>query len=124
MAQLPIQLVVLLCTAIRSSAITAVCINSRSRGVEGLEDDLDELLPVALRVERSLGVEMRGLVGGDSQLVVEGVVPDLLHVVPVGDDTVLDGVFEAEDPPLALGFVSDVAVFGAHTSHDDLWSKN
>jgi len=24
-------------------------------------------------------------------------VPDLLHVVPVGDDTVLNGVFQGED---------------------------
>merc|ERR1719447_2361231 len=32
----------------------------RGGGVEGLEDDLDELLPVALGVEGSLGVEMRG----------------------------------------------------------------
>merc|ERR550534_2235204 len=45
-------------------------------GVEGLEDDLDELFPVGFGVEGSLGVEMRGLVGGDSQLVVEGVMPD------------------------------------------------
>ena len=40
---------------------------------------------------------MRGLVGGDSQFVVEGVVPDLLHVVPVGDDAVLDGVFQGKN---------------------------
>jgi hypothetical protein len=32
------------------------------------------------------------LLGSDSKLVVEGVVPDLLHVVPVGDNTVLNGV--------------------------------
>ena len=69
----------------------------RSGGVESLEDDLDELLPVALGVEGSLRVEMRGLVGRDSQLVVEGVMPDLLHVVPVGHDTVLDGVFQGKD---------------------------
>ena len=69
----------------------------RGWGVEGLKDDLNELLPVALGVEGSLGVEMRGLVGRDSQLVVEGVVPDLLHVVPRGDDAVLDGVLQGED---------------------------
>ena len=40
---------------------------------------------------------MRGLVGRDSQLVVEGVMPDLLHVVPVGDDSVLNGVLQGED---------------------------
>ena len=42
-------------------------------------------------------MEMRGLVGGDSQLVVEGVMPHLLHVVPAGHDAVLDGVLQRED---------------------------
>ena len=37
------------------------------------------------------------LLGGDAQLIVEGMMPDLLHVVPVGDNTVLDGVFQGED---------------------------
>ena len=37
------------------------------------------------------------LLGGDTQLIVEGVVPDLLHVVPVGDDTVLNGVLQSQD---------------------------
>ena len=75
-----------------------ICLNySRGGGVEGLEDDLDELLPVGFGVEGSLGVEMRGLVRGDSQLVVEGVMPDLLHVIPGSDDTVLDGVFQGEN---------------------------
>ena len=75
-----------------------ICVNySRGGGVEGLEDDLDELLPVALGVEGSLGVEMRGLVGRDSQLVVEGVMPHFLHVIPVGDDTVFNGVFQREN---------------------------
>merc|ERR1712179_320685 len=82
-------------------------------GVEGLEDDLDELLPVGLRVEGSLGVEMRRLIGRDSQLVVEGVMPDLLHVVPGSDDTVLDGVFQGENTSLGLGLVTDGDVTGA-----------
>merc|ERR1719312_839156 len=46
--------------------------------------------------------------GGNSELIVEGVMPDLLHVVPVGHDAVLDGVLEGEDTSLALGLVSDI----------------
>merc|ERR1712137_546701 len=87
-------------------------------GVEGLKDDLDELLSVGLGVEGSLGVKMRGLVRRDSQLVVEGVVPHLLHVVPVGDDTVLNGVLQGEDTSLGLSLVTDVGVLVAHTDHD------
>ena len=79
-------------------------------------------VPVGLGVEGGLGQQDGVLLGGNTQLVVEGVVPDLLHIVPVGDDTVLDGVLEGEDTSLGLGLVSDVGVLGAHTDHDTLMS--
>merc|ERR1719443_1210710 len=78
--------------------------------VEGLEHDLGHLLTVGLGVEGSLSQEDGLLLGGNTELVVEGVVPDLLHVVPVGDDSVLDGVLEGEDSSLGLGLVSDIGV--------------
>ncbi len=43
--------------------------------------------------------------------------PDLFHVVPVGDNAVLDGVLEGEDTTLGLGLVADVRVL---LSHSDL----
>merc|ERR1712227_313554 len=48
--------------------------------------------------------------------------PDFLHVVPVGNNTVFDGVFKGEDTSLGLGFVSYIGVFLAHTDHDTLMS--
>jgi len=54
------------------------------------------------------------------QLVVERVVPDLLHVVPVRHDAVLDRVLEREDAALGLRLVADVRVFLAHADHDAL----
>merc|ERR1719390_560707 len=88
--------------------------------VEGLEHDLGHLLTVGLGVEGSLGQEDGLLLGGDTELVVEGVVPDLLHVVPVGDDSVLNGVLQGEDTPLGLGLVTDIGVLLSHTDHDSL----
>ena len=85
--------------------------------VEGLEHDLCHLLPVCFGVKGSLRQEYGVLLGGHTQLVVEGVMPDLLHIVPVGDDTVLDGVLEGEDTSLGLGLIADVGVFLTHTHH-------
>ena len=45
---------------------------------------------------------------------------NLLHIVPVGDDSVLDGVLQSKDTPLALGLISDVGVLLSHTNHDTL----
>ena len=52
------------------------------------------------------------------QLVVERVVPDLLHVVPVRHDAVLDRVLEGEHTTLGLGLVADVGVLLVHANHD------
>jgi len=88
--------------------------------VEGLEHDLSHLFSVSLGVEWGLGEEGGALFRCNSELVVVGVVPDLLHIIPIGDDTVLDGVLEGQDTSLGLGFVTDVRVFLAHTDHDTL----
>merc|ERR1711892_1274569 len=62
--------------------------------VEGLEHDLSHFLTVSLWVEGSLSQEDGLFLRGNTELIVEGVVPDLLHIIPVGDDSVLNGVLE------------------------------
>merc|ERR1711988_1291105 len=46
--------------------------------------------------------------------------PDLLHIVPVGDDTVLNWVLQGEDTTLGLSLITDVGVLLTHTDHDTL----
>merc|ERR1711923_538366 len=75
--------------------------------VKGLEHDLGHLLTVSLGVEGSLSEEDGLFLRGNTKLVVEGVVPDLLHVIPVGDASVLVGVLEGAGPSLGLSFLSD-----------------
>ena len=82
---------------------------------------LGHFLTVSLRVEGSLGQEDGVFLGGDAELIVKGVVPDLLHVIPVGDDTVFDGVLHGQDTTLGLGFIADVRIFLAHADHDALY---
>lgn len=71
-----------------------------SGSIEGLENNLCHLLTVGLGVDGSLGEEDGVLLRRDTQLVVEGVVPNLLHVIPVGNDTVLNGVSQSQDTTL------------------------
>ena len=52
------------------------------------------------------------------QLIVEGVVPDLLHVVPVGHDSVLNGVLQGKNSTLVLSFISHVSILLIHANHD------
>merc|ERR1712018_642295 len=49
--------------------------------VEGLEHDLGHLLAVSLGVAGSLSQENGLLLGGNTELIVEGVMPDLLHII-------------------------------------------
>merc|ERR1711872_384871 len=76
--------------------------------VEGLKHDLGHLLTVCLGVEGSLSEEDGLLLRGNTELIVEGVVPDLLHIIPVGDDSMLNRVLEGKDTSLGLGLISNI----------------
>merc|ERR1719340_345875 len=88
--------------------------------VEGLEHDLGHLLTVSLGVEGSLSEEDGLFLRGNTELIVEGVVPDLLHVIPVGDDSVFNRVLESKDTSLGLGLVTNIGILLSHTDHDSL----
>jgi len=76
---------------------------------EGLEHNLEHFLSVVLGVSGSLsehdGVELGGVL---SQLVVEDVVPHLLHVLPGLDDTRGDGVLKVQDTLLLHGLITNI----------------
>merc|ERR1712156_1050068 len=91
--------------------------------VEGLKHDLGHLLTVSLGVEGSLSEEDGLFLRGDTELVVEGVVPDLLHVIPVGDDSVLNWVLEGKDTSLGLGLISNIGILLSHTNHHTLVAR-
>merc|ERR1712054_13983 len=90
------------------------------RHVEGLKHDLGHLLTVCLGVEGSLSQEDGLFLWGNTELVVEGVMPDLLHIIPVGDDTVLNRVLQGKDTSLGLGLITYIGVLLTHTDHDTL----
>merc|ERR1711970_1143063 len=78
--------------------------------VEGFKHDLGHLFTVSLGVEGSLSEEDGLLLRGNTKLIVEGVVPDLLHVIPVGDDSVLNGILEGQNTSLGLSLVSNIGI--------------
>ena len=48
--------------------------------------------------------------------VLEQVMPDLLHVVPVCDHTTFDRVFQSENPSMDLSFFAHVTVITGHSN--------
>ena len=55
---------------------------------------------VHLGVKGGFSEQHGALLWRDIEFVVEGVVPDFLHVIPVCDNTVVDWVLEGEDTTL------------------------
>ena len=68
--------------------------------VEGFKHDLGHLFPVCLGIERGLCKEDWMFFRRNAQLIIEGVVPNLLHIVPIGDDTVFDRILQCQDSAL------------------------
>jgi len=91
-----------------------------SRGIEGFEDNLCHLFTVGLRVDGGFCKEDGVLLWSNTQLVVESVMPDLLHVVPIRDDTVLDGVSERQDTTFGLCLIANVGILLTHTNHNTI----
>ena len=63
------------------------------------------------------------LLWGNTQFVVEGVVPDLLHIFPVEHDPMLNGISQSEDTSIGLGLLPHVVLLAlvlrvAGMSHD------
>lgn len=106
------------CTTSRVKGENGLDGNIHCGNIESLEHDLGHLLSVDLRVVGSLSKENGVLIWGDSELNVEGVVPDLLHIIPVLDDTVLDGVRDLEDTSLLLSLITEVLALGLNTDED------
>merc|ERR1719186_282961 len=91
--------------------------------VEGPEHDLGHLLTVSLGVEWSLSEEDGLFLRGNTELIVEGLVPDLLHIIPVGDDSVFNGVLEGKDTSLGLSLISNIGILLSHTDHHTLVAR-
>merc|ERR1712106_736997 len=93
------------------------------RHVEGLEHDLGHLLTVSLWVEGILSQKDGLFLRGNTEFIVECVVPDLLHIIPVGDDSVLNVVLEGEDTSLGLSLISNIGILLSHTNHHSLVAR-
>eukprot|EP00672_Neobodo_designis_P019099 CAMPEP_0174827150 /NCGR_PEP_ID=MMETSP1114-20130205/523_1 /TAXON_ID=312471 /ORGANISM="Neobodo designis, Strain CCAP 1951/1" /LENGTH=412 /DNA_ID=CAMNT_0016060757 /DNA_START=234 /DNA_END=1472 /DNA_ORIENTATION=- len=87
-------------------------------GAEGLEHDARHLLAVLLRVERRLGEQDLVLARLGAQLLVEGVLPHPLHVLPVVDDAVLDRVLRRQHAALRDAVVAHVELAPRRARHD------
>jgi hypothetical protein len=51
-------------------------------------------------------------------LIVEGVMSNLLHVIPVVDNAMLNWVLECKDTSLCLSFITHIAILLTYTNHD------
>ena len=56
--------------------------------------------------------------GSNPELVVENVVQDFRHVIPVRDDIVRDEILQCQDTALVLHLVTNTTVFLVHANHD------
>merc|ERR1712001_265090 len=94
--------------------------NIHSGHVKGLEHDLGHFLTVSFGVEGGFSQEDGLFLRGNTEFIVEGVMPDLLHIIPVGDDSMLNGVLQGENTSLGLSLITDIGILLSHTNHDTL----
>jgi len=58
------------------------------------------------------------LFGGNTKFTVEGVMPNFLHIIPVGDNAMFDRVLNLQNTAFLLGLITDVYLFLIKTHHN------
>lgn len=84
---------------------------------------LCHFLSVGFGVQRCFGQQHGVFFRGYSEFVVERVVPHFFHIVPVGNDTMFNWIFDGQHTSFRLRFIANVAVLLAHAHHDTLRKK-
>merc|ERR1740123_777873 len=98
-------------------AVLSLYGNIHSRGGKSFKHDLGHLFSVCFWVQWGFGQKNGVLFWGNSKLIVESMMPNLLHVIPRGDNSVLNGVRQFQNTTFALCFISNVGILLSHTNH-------
>ncbi|GER34046.1 ribosomal RNA large subunit methyltransferase G, partial [Striga asiatica] len=100
--------------------------NIHSWHIEGLKHDLSHFLSVGLWVERSFCEQNRVLLRSHTKFIVESVMPDFLHVIPVADYTMLNWIFQCQNTSFGLSLVTYISILLPHPNHHACmpWTTN
>lgn len=106
-----------------SSTIRIECQNRlnthvEARHVEYFEHYLGHFLPVFFWIKWCLGHENRMLLRGDFQFTIEGMMPNLFHVIPICNNSVINWMTESEHAPLLHSLFADVDLVLVQTDHN------
>merc|ERR550537_1835982 len=93
-------------------------VHIHGRDTKSFEHDLSHALTIGLGVQWRLSQKDGVLLRCNTQLVVKRVMPYFFHVIPVGHNTVLNGVLEGEHASLGLCFITNICILLVHTNHD------
>jgi len=66
------------------------------------------------------------LLGTHTEFAIESVMPDLLHIIPVNNDAVFNGLLNLQNAAFALCLLTNVDLALVETNHDagDLWAAD
>eukprot|EP00121_Abeoforma_whisleri_P000955 Awhi_evm1s850 len=94
--------------------------NVHSWGVEGFKHNLGHFFSVGFRIKRSFSQKNWVFFWSYTKFIVESMMPDFFHIIPIGNDTVFNRVFQGQDTSFGLGFIPDIGIFLSHTNHNTL----
>jgi len=84
--------------------------NVEGGGIKSLKHDLSHLFTIGLGIQWGLCQKDGMLLWRNTELIVESVMPNLLHVIPVSNHTVFDRVLQGQDTTLWLGFITIIMI--------------
>nr|GMC84355.1 Os03g0718150 [Ipomoea batatas] len=78
---------------------------------------LRTIFPYSLGVKRSFCKEDWVLLWSHTEFIVESMMPYFLHVIPVVDNSMFNGVLQSQNTSLRLSLISNISILLAHANH-------
>lgn len=114
------------CTSRRVKRENTLYAHIEAWNVKNFKHDLGHLLTILLVVDWSFSKKDRMFFWRNSKFRVESMMPNFLHIVPIVNDSALNGVFNSENTSFVLGFITNINLFLIKSNHDarHFWSAD
>lgn len=86
--------------------------------MKSLKHDPSNPLSVGFRVVRSFGKKHRVFLRSNTKLIVESVMQNLLHVIPVTNNTMFNWILQGKYTSFGMSLVANVDIFLFHSNYN------
>ncbi len=97
-----------------------VSVDSCTWCIECFKHDLCHFFSICFWIEWSFSKKNWMFFRCNTKFIVESMMPNFFHIIPVGNNAMFNGIFKSKNTPFWLCFITYIWIFLTHTNHNTL----